>query len=130
MSGFDLFLAGWAVAALLMLVAWIVQWRARDAGVVDFTWAAGLGVLASGYALLADGDPGSAGLRFDAGNVLSGSGGRSHFGGGARGNVGALAGTAAATRGAGGAGGAAASSTTGFAGGAGAAGLVMLWEFE
>ncbi|MDG4550303.1 MAG: DUF1295 domain-containing protein [Candidatus Contendobacter sp.] len=57
MMGFDFFLAGWAVAALLMLIAWVVQWRTEDAGVVDFTWAAGLGVLALGYALLADGDP-------------------------------------------------------------------------
>ena len=57
MTGLDFFLTGWAVAALLMLVAWIVQWRSRDAGVVDFTWAAGLGVLAIGYALVADGDP-------------------------------------------------------------------------
>ena len=57
MTGFDFFLAGWAVAALLMLAAWLVQWRTRDAGVVDFTWAAGLGVLGLGYALAADGDP-------------------------------------------------------------------------
>jgi steroid 5-alpha reductase family enzyme len=57
MTGFDFFLAGWAVAALLMLLAWVVQWRTRDAGVVDFTWAAGLGLLAVGYALLADGNP-------------------------------------------------------------------------
>jgi steroid 5-alpha reductase family enzyme len=57
MTGLGFFLAGWAVAALLMLVAWIVQWRTRDAGGVDFTWAGGLGVLALGYALLADGDP-------------------------------------------------------------------------
>jgi steroid 5-alpha reductase family enzyme len=57
MTGFDLFLTGWTVAALLMLIAWLVQWRARDAGVVDFTWAMGLGLLALGAALLADGDP-------------------------------------------------------------------------
>ena len=56
MTGFDFFLAGWAVAALLMLLAWAVQLRTRDAGVVDFTWAAGLGLLALGYALSADGD--------------------------------------------------------------------------
>ncbi|MCK7502544.1 MAG: hypothetical protein MZW92_81525 [Comamonadaceae bacterium] len=29
MTGLDFFLAGWALAALLMLVAWIVQWRTR-----------------------------------------------------------------------------------------------------
>ncbi|MDS4042345.1 MAG: DUF1295 domain-containing protein [Candidatus Competibacter sp.] len=56
MIGFGFFLVGWAVAALLMLLAWVVQWRTRDAGVVDFTWAVGLGLLAVGYALLADGD--------------------------------------------------------------------------
>ena len=42
----DLFLAGWALAALLMLVAWVVQWRTGDAGMVDVAWAAGLGLLA------------------------------------------------------------------------------------
>jgi steroid 5-alpha reductase family enzyme len=57
MTGLDLFLAGWALAAGLMLLAWMVQWRTTDAGIVDFTWAAGLGLLAVGYALLADGDP-------------------------------------------------------------------------
>lgn len=62
MSGLGFFLAGWALAALLMLLAWAVQWRTRDAGVVDFTWAAGLGVLAVAYALLADGDPSRRGL--------------------------------------------------------------------
>ena len=62
MSGFAFFLAGWALAALLMLLAWAVQWRTQDAGVVDFTWAAGLGVLAVAYALLADGDPSRRGL--------------------------------------------------------------------
>jgi len=53
----DLFLAGWALAALLMLLAWVVQWRTADAGIVDVAWAAGLGLLAVSYALLADGDP-------------------------------------------------------------------------
>ncbi len=57
MSGLAFFLAGWALAALLMLLAWAVQWRTRDAGMVDVAWAAGLGLLAVGYALLADGDP-------------------------------------------------------------------------
>jgi len=57
LSGLGFFLAGWAVAALLMLVAWVVQWRRQDAGVVDFTWAAGMGLLALAYALLAEGDP-------------------------------------------------------------------------
>lgn len=57
MTGFDFFLAGWTMAALLMLLAWAVQLRTGDAGIVDFTWAAGLGLLALGYALLVDGDP-------------------------------------------------------------------------
>ncbi len=57
MSGLAFFLVGWALAALLMLLAWAVQWRTQDAGVVDVAWATGLGVLAVGYALLADGDP-------------------------------------------------------------------------
>ena len=53
----DLFLAGWALAALLMLAAWVAQCRTADAGLVDVAWAAGLGLLAIGYALLAEGDP-------------------------------------------------------------------------
>ena len=57
MMGVDLFIAGWALAALLMLLAWAVQWRTADAGIVDVAWATGLGLLAIGYALLADGDP-------------------------------------------------------------------------
>ena len=56
MTGFAFFLAGWALAALLMVAAWAWQWRTRDAGVVDFAWATGLGILAVGYALLGDGD--------------------------------------------------------------------------
>ncbi|MBL8247871.1 MAG: hypothetical protein JNK95_05835, partial [Candidatus Competibacter sp.] len=46
MTGLELFLVGWATATLLMALAWVVQWRTQDAGVVDFTWAAGLGLLA------------------------------------------------------------------------------------
>lgn len=57
MTGIDLFIAGWVLAALLMLLAWAVQWRTVDAGIVDVAWAAGLGLLAVGYALLAGGDP-------------------------------------------------------------------------
>ncbi|NJM12739.1 MAG: DUF1295 domain-containing protein [Synechococcaceae cyanobacterium SM1_2_3] len=57
MTGGDFFLIGWAAAALLMLLAWAAQWRTQDAGIVDFTWAASLGLLALGYAALADGDP-------------------------------------------------------------------------
>ena len=57
MSGFGVFMAGWALAALLMVLAWAAQLRTGDAGIVDFTWATGLGLLALGYALAADGDP-------------------------------------------------------------------------
>ena len=56
MTGFDFFLAGWAVAALLMLLALAVQLRTLHDGVVDFTSAAGQELLALGYALSADGD--------------------------------------------------------------------------
>lgn len=76
------------------------------------------------------GAAGGAGLRFDAGNVLSGSGAASFFGGGARGNVGNVAGAIASAPGAGGSGAAVASSATGLSGGDGGAGLVWIWEFE
>ena len=56
MTGVDLLLLGWTAAALLMLLAWTAQWRTQDAGIVDFAWAAGTGLLALGYAGLADGD--------------------------------------------------------------------------
>ena len=74
--------------------------------------------------------PGDAGLRFDGGNVVSGSGAASFFGGGARGNVGTVAGGAGSARGGGGSGGSVALSATGSAGGAGADGLLWIWEFE
>lgn len=76
------------------------------------------------------GAPGDAGLRFDGGNVVSGSGAASFFGGGARGNVGTVAGGAGSARGGGGSGGSVALSATGSAGGAGADGLLWIWEFE
>lgn len=76
------------------------------------------------------GAPGGAGLRFDGANVLSGSGGASHFGGGGRGNVGNAAGGSGTARGSGGSGGAVAASATGQAGGRGADGLLWIWEFE
>jgi steroid 5-alpha reductase family enzyme len=46
------FLEGWAIASALMAVLWLVQWRTKDAGVVDVGWAAGLGVLAVFHAAL------------------------------------------------------------------------------
>ena len=55
MSG--LLLSGAAVAAVLMLVLWLVQRARRDAGIVDVGWSAGVGLVAILYALLADGPP-------------------------------------------------------------------------
>lgn len=49
--------AGWGVAAAVMLVMWLVQLRTKDAGIVDVTWAFLIGVLAAGFAFVADGDP-------------------------------------------------------------------------
>ncbi len=84
----------------------------------------GTGTVASAAA---NGHPG---LRFDGGNVLSGDGGGTLFGGGARGNVGTVAGGTGSSRGAGGSGGAAALSASGQPGGAGADGCLWLWELE
>lgn len=56
MDGGTLFLAGWALAAAAMTLAWAWQQRTHDATAVDVVWAAGMGVLAIGYALAADGD--------------------------------------------------------------------------
>ncbi|MGB0713917.1 MAG: DUF1295 domain-containing protein, partial [Gammaproteobacteria bacterium] len=47
---------GWLGAALLMLLLWAVQWRTRNAGIVDVAWALGTGVLGVLFALDADGD--------------------------------------------------------------------------
>lgn len=52
-----LWLAGWAAAALAMTLAWAHQQRTGNANAVDAVWAAGMGVLALGYALAGDGDP-------------------------------------------------------------------------
>jgi hypothetical protein len=112
----------------------VVQGGGGGIGMAAGTWATAVTGGLGGTATVGDptfaGDPGGAGLRFDAANVLSGSGGSSFFGGGARGNVGNVAGSAGSARGAGGSGAAVASSATGLAGGAGAAGLLWLWEFE
>ncbi|MCA8941136.1 MAG: DUF1295 domain-containing protein [Planctomycetes bacterium] len=42
---------GYAVAAAFLLVLWLIQLRTRDAGVVDFGWAASIGGLAVWSAL-------------------------------------------------------------------------------
>ncbi|MGB0722592.1 MAG: DUF1295 domain-containing protein [Gammaproteobacteria bacterium] len=47
---------GWLGAALLMLALWVVQWRTRNAGIVDVAWALGTGVLGVVFALDAAGD--------------------------------------------------------------------------
>jgi len=46
-----------AGAGLVMLGLWVVQWRTRDAGVVDVGWAACLGLSACFCALSGAGDP-------------------------------------------------------------------------
>lgn len=49
--------AGWLLMALIMAGLWVYQRHTRNAGFVDVCWALGVGVLALGYALLADGEP-------------------------------------------------------------------------
>ena len=56
-QGLELALLGWAVAAGVMLVLWMIQLRTRDATEVDMAWAANLGVLAVLYAWRAEGLP-------------------------------------------------------------------------
>jgi hypothetical protein len=51
-------LLGWAGMAVGMLVAWSIARRIHDAGVVDVTWSAGVGVLAIAFATAAHGDIG------------------------------------------------------------------------
>lgn len=49
---------GWVGAALLMTLLWIVQWRRRNAGIVDVAWAFATGVLGVAFALGSEaGDP-------------------------------------------------------------------------
>lgn len=112
----------------------VAQGGGGGTGMAAGTWgtavAGGLGGTTSAGDPAFAGEPGSPGLRFDAGNVLSGSGGAAFFGGGARGNVGNVAGSVASSVGAGGSGGVVASSATGQAGGAGGAGFLWIWEFE
>lgn len=57
MNPFALLGLGWALMAVLMVMLWWIQRRRSDAGIVDVGWAAGIGLLAIGFALLADGDP-------------------------------------------------------------------------
>jgi steroid 5-alpha reductase family enzyme len=58
MSGLQLFLVGWGGIALVMLVLWYVQYRTRNAGIVDVAWSLGTGLLGVAFALVPDGgDP-------------------------------------------------------------------------
>jgi steroid 5-alpha reductase family enzyme len=57
MTPLTLLLVGWLVMAAVMSVLWVVQRARRDAGIVDVGWAAGLGLLAVLYAILAPGLP-------------------------------------------------------------------------
>ena len=56
MSWWELVLLGWAVAAGLQLVLYLIQLRTRDATAVDAGWGAGLVCAGSLYAALGDGD--------------------------------------------------------------------------
>jgi len=57
MKPWQLILIGWAGMALLMLLFYLVQRRTKNAGIVDFVWAAGVGALAVFYAAGASGAP-------------------------------------------------------------------------
>jgi steroid 5-alpha reductase family enzyme len=57
MSPWQLLLAGWAIAALLMLILWLISLRTRNAAIVDFGWAAGLALIGLLYGLWGGGDP-------------------------------------------------------------------------
>jgi steroid 5-alpha reductase family enzyme len=56
MSWWALILIGWAVAAAIQLVLYLIQLRTRDASAVDAGWGFGLVCAGSLYAALGDGD--------------------------------------------------------------------------
>ena len=58
MKPWHVMLTGWAAMASVMLVFYFVQRRTKNAGIVDFVWAAGIGALALLYAIVATGDMG------------------------------------------------------------------------
>ncbi len=45
MSTQFIFFSGWVGVAAIMLILWFVQWRTKNAGIVDVAWAFGTGVL-------------------------------------------------------------------------------------
>ena len=49
-------IVGWGVLAVLMSVLWLIQWRSRDAGIVDVFWALGVGGLSIFFASVSDGE--------------------------------------------------------------------------
>ena len=50
-------LLGWAALAILMALLWLRQLHTKNATSVDAAWSVGLGLLAVGYALFAEGNP-------------------------------------------------------------------------
>lgn len=49
---------GWLGMAVLMAGLWYLQWRSRNAGIVDVAWAGGVAVLGVAFAVASDsGDP-------------------------------------------------------------------------
>lgn len=49
-------LAGWLLMALVMAWLWQVQRKRHNAGIVDIAWSFGTGLLAVGFAVVAEGD--------------------------------------------------------------------------
>lgn len=58
MTAVEMSLLGWAAMALVMLIAWLAAVAKKDAGIVDATWAGGVGALALFFALASPGDVG------------------------------------------------------------------------
>ena len=52
----DMFLAGWAISAFLMLILWEVQRRRGSAAIVDIAWAILTGLLGIGFVCMASGN--------------------------------------------------------------------------
>lgn len=72
LSIWTLMLWGWAGAAVLQLVAWLIHLRTTDAGWVDAAWAASLGLMAVGYGLAGDASPTRVALVATLGGVWGG----------------------------------------------------------